>query len=61
MKFTVLGHGDLRTAELLKVLAGLNYQYCLALEYEENVLNPVDDLRACLGAVREAVSTLKKS
>ncbi|SIO08410.1 Sugar phosphate isomerase/epimerase [Singulisphaera sp. GP187] len=61
MKFTVLGHGDLRTAELLKVLAGLDYQYCLALEYEENVLNPVADLRACLAAVREAVSTLKKS
>jgi sugar phosphate isomerase/epimerase len=61
MKFTVLGQGDLRTADLLKVLARLNYQHCLALEYEENVMNPVDDLRACLVAVREAVASLKKS
>lgn len=60
MKFTVLGEGDLRTAELLKVLAGLNYQYCLALEYEENVMDPVADLRACLAEVRKAASTLKK-
>jgi len=61
MKFTILGQGDLRTADLLKVLAGLNYSYCLALEYEENMLNPVDDIRACLAAVREAAKTLKSS
>ena len=61
MQFTILGEGDLRTADLLKVLARLNYQECLALEYEENVLNPVDDIRACLKAVREAVATLKKA
>jgi len=61
MHFTVLGKGDLRTAELLKVLHGLNYQECLALEYEENVMNPIEDIRNCLSAVREAVASLKLS
>jgi sugar phosphate isomerase/epimerase len=50
--FTVLGEGDLRTAELLKALAALKYNYCLALEYEENEANPMDDLKACLAAVK---------
>lgn len=53
-KFTVLGEGDLRTAELLKKLAALKYSHCLALEYEEDPANPVDDIRACLAAVRKA-------
>jgi len=61
MKFTVLGKGDLRTADLLKVLAGLDYQYGVAVEYEENVMNPVEDIRNCLAAAREAVASLKKS
>jgi sugar phosphate isomerase/epimerase len=58
-KFTVLGNGDLRTAELLKALARIKYEYCLALEYEENEKNPMDDLRACLATVHKAASTLK--
>jgi sugar phosphate isomerase/epimerase len=59
-KFTVLGKGDLRTADLLKVLAHNKYDYCLALEYEESEQNPADDLRACLAAAREAAATLKR-
>ena len=58
-KFTVLGQGDLRTADLLKALARLNYNYCLALEYEEHPEDPEADLRDCLKAVREAAATLK--
>src|SRR6185437_7087779 len=57
-KFTVLGQGDLRTADLLKTLARLNYRYCLALEYEEHPEDPEADLRDCLKAVREAAATL---
>jgi sugar phosphate isomerase/epimerase len=56
--FTVLGQGDLRTADLLKVLAGLKYDYCLALEYEENEQDPIADIRACLEAVQKAAKGL---
>jgi inosose dehydratase len=57
-EFKVLGQGDLRTADLLKTLAGLKYSYCLALEYEENPKSPMDDLRACLAETRKAVAGL---
>jgi len=56
--FTVLGGGDLRTADLLKALAGLKYRYCLALEYEERPDDPEADIRACLAEVRKAVAAL---
>jgi sugar phosphate isomerase/epimerase len=57
-KFTVLGAGDLRTAELLRTLARLNYRSGLNLEYEENPQAPLEDIRACLKATRDAVATL---
>lgn len=57
-EFTVLGRGDLRTADLLKALAKLRYEYCLALEYEEHPENPIAEMRQCLDAVREAAATL---
>jgi sugar phosphate isomerase/epimerase len=53
--FTVLGQGDLRTADLLKALAALKYEYCLALEYEENEEDPIRAIRDCLAAVRKAL------
>ncbi len=53
--FTVLGKGDLRTADLLKELARRKYGYCLALEYEENPDDPIADIQSCLEAVRKAV------
>ncbi len=56
--FTILGKGDLRTADLFKALAKIHYPYCLALEYEEHPENPIDDLRACLTAVKAAAATL---
>jgi inosose dehydratase len=57
-RFTVLGQGDLRTADLLRTLARLNYRYCLALEYEEHPEDPQADLRECLQAVRKAAAAL---
>jgi inosose dehydratase len=56
--FTILGKGDLRTVDLLKALARLNYRYGLNLEYEENPKDPIDDIRACLKATREAIAKL---
>ncbi len=53
--FTVLGAGDLKTAELLRRLAAQKYKYCLALEYEEHPENPLADLKSCLAAVRNAL------
>ncbi len=54
--FTILGKGDLRTVDLLKALARNNYEYCLAIEYEENPENPLDDIRACLAETRKAIA-----
>lgn len=56
-QFTVLGKGDLKTADLLTALAKIKYPYCLALEYEENPADPIADLRACLAATREVVKS----
>lgn len=57
-EFTVLGKGDLKTADLLRALHRQHYQDCLALEYEENKSAPMDDIRACLAEVRRAVASL---
>jgi inosose dehydratase len=56
--FTILGKGDLRTSDLLKALAQRKYNYCLALEYEESEKAPMDDIRACLAAVKSAAAGL---
>lgn len=56
--FTILGEGDLRTADLLKALAKRKYRYVLALEYEENEKSPMADLRACLAATKKAAAGL---
>jgi sugar phosphate isomerase/epimerase len=58
--FTVLGKGDLRTADLLKALARLDYDQALALEYEENPSDPIADIRACLDAERAAAAGVGK-
>jgi sugar phosphate isomerase/epimerase len=58
-RFTLLGEGDLRTSDLLKALARLNYRSGLNLEYEENPKAPLDDIRACLKATQKAAATLK--
>lgn len=56
--FTILGQGDLRTTDLLKVLAANKYAYCLAIEYEEKPEDPMDDIKACLAEVRRIIASL---
>jgi sugar phosphate isomerase/epimerase len=53
--FTVLGEGELDIVGVLKALKKLNYQNCVALEYEESEQNPLADVELCLNAVRQAV------
>ena len=52
-QFKIAGEGDLKVTELLKALKVLNYEYCVAVEYEENAKNPLPDIEACLKHVRE--------
>ncbi len=59
--FTILGKGDLRLVDLLKVLAKQKYHYCLAIEYEENPEKPMDDIKACLAAARHAIAQVAKA
>ena len=56
--FTIIGQGDLDLAKCLRVLKGMNYQGCLALEYEENEKNPLSDIAVSLQAVRDAAAKL---
>lgn len=49
--FPILGRGDLNTPGLFRALIAQEYQGIVALEYEENEENPVDDIRACLQEV----------
>jgi sugar phosphate isomerase/epimerase len=56
--FTILGKGDLRTADMLKGLAAQKYPYCLAIEYEEKPEDPMDDIKACLAYAREVIGSL---
>ncbi len=53
--FTILGEGDLKLAQFLEALAKMNYQYGLALEYEESEQDPIADIRKCLAAVKQAL------
>jgi len=57
-QFKILGEGDLNVLGCLKALKKLNYQNCLAIEYEENPMNPLSDLEVCLKNVRAAVEKL---
>jgi inosose dehydratase len=59
--FTVLGKGDLRTVDLLKLLARNKYNYCLAIEYEEKPENPIDDIKACLAETARAIAEVRKA
>ncbi|WP_422930696.1 sugar phosphate isomerase/epimerase family protein [Singulisphaera sp. PoT] len=56
--FTILGKGDLRTVDLFKALAKINYSYCLAVEYEESPENPYADLVQCLATAKAAAAAL---
>ena len=55
-QFKIAGEGDLKVTDLLKALKKLDYQYCLAIEYEENAKNPLPDIEACLKHVRDCAA-----
>lgn len=59
--FTVLGKGDLRTVDFLKVLARNKYPYCLAIEYEEREDDPVADIKECLAEAAQAIAQARQS
>lgn len=52
-QFKIAGEGDLKVTDLLKTLKAMKYDYCVAIEYEENPKNPLPDIEACLKHVRE--------
>lgn len=57
-RFVVAGQGDLKVLDLLKALKKLDYQYLVAIEYEENPQNPLADIQDCLKHVREEAAKL---
>jgi sugar phosphate isomerase/epimerase len=56
--YTILGEGKLDVASTLRTLREVKFEGCVALEYELNPEDPVEDVKACLKAVREAVKKL---
>ncbi len=56
--FNILGQGKLDVVGALQALKELKFSGCLALEYELNEKNPVDDIRKCLEVAREACKKL---
>jgi len=56
----VLGKGHLNVVELLRTLRQIKFPAdgALSLEYEANRDNPIDDLKACLAAVKAAIARL---
>jgi inosose dehydratase len=59
--FTVLGKGDLRTVDFLKVLAKNKYKYCLAIEFEESEEDPVADIKECLAEAARAIAQVRQA
>jgi inosose dehydratase len=59
--FTVLGKGDLRTVDFLKVLVKNKYKYCLAIEYEKSEDDPVADIKECLVEAAKAIGQVRQA
>ena len=57
-QFKIAGEGDLKVTELLKVLKEQKYEYCVAIEYEENEKQPLADIESCLKHVRDCAAKL---
>jgi len=55
-KFTILGQGDLRVLDLLKVLAAQHYNHIVAVEYEEHPEDPYADIEECLKYARATIA-----
>lgn len=56
--FKIAGEGELNVPALLKALKAINYDYVVAIEYEENEKNPMSDIEACLRHVRECAAKI---
>ncbi len=56
--FTILGKGDLNTPGLFRMLIANDYRGLVAVEYEENEKNPVDDIRVCLEEAARALDAV---
>jgi inosose dehydratase len=54
----VIGKGKLDVVGLFKALKQVKFPTdgCLSLEYEANPANPIDDMKQCLAAAREAIA-----
>jgi inosose dehydratase len=54
----ILGKGHLDVIGLFKALRKIKFPAtaALSLEYEANPMNPIDDMKACLEAVKEAIA-----
>ena len=59
--FTVLGKGDLRTVDFLKVLAENKYKYCLAIEYEEKRGKSGGGHQGMPGEAAKAIAQVRKA
>jgi len=57
-KFTEVGKGDLKVADLLKEIREHQYRQIIALEYEEYPENPISYIEECLAATREAIKKI---
>lgn len=56
--YRIVGRGKLDVVGTLRALRAIGFTGALALEYELNPENPVDDIRACLAATRKACAEL---
>jgi inosose dehydratase len=56
--FNILGQGKLDVVGTLKALKEVKFSGHMALEYELNEKNPVDDIKKCLEVAREACKKL---
>ena len=56
--YNILGQGKLDVVGTLKALKDVKFGGLLALEYELNEKNPVDDIKKCLEVAREACKKL---
>ena len=56
----VIGTGNLDVVGLFKALREIKFPAdgCVSLEYESNPKNPIDDMKQCLAAAREAIAKL---
>lgn len=58
-QFVIAGEGDLDVPALLQALHKRKYQYVVAVEYEENAKNPLNDLDVILKHVKDSLAKIR--